>query len=137
MEENLLQILIAILGSLFTIEVIPIKVNPLTSIFNWISKRINFEIKEELNLIKKNQERQENEFLEFKADYLRWEIFAFENSIRRGRKHTEEEFVHVIEQCIFYEKFCEKYDIQNGKAKHAIAHIKESYDKCITENSFL
>lgn len=64
-------------------------------------------------------------------------ILDFANSCMNHRKHTQEEFEFIIQECDNYESYCEDNHIKNGIATAAINEIKRIYSKCIKEGTFL
>ncbi len=64
-------------------------------------------------------------------------ILDFANSCMNHRKHTQEEFNYIIQECDSYETYCEKKNIKNGVATAAIGEIKRIYTKCLREDTFL
>lgn len=67
----------------------------------------------------------------------RTEILDFANSCMNKRKHSQEEFEFIIQECDSYEKYCDDNDIRNGIADAAITEIKRIYAECLHEDSFL
>lgn len=68
---------------------------------------------------------------------IRIEVLDFANSCMNNRKHTQEEFEFIIQECDKYEKYCAEKNIRNGVADVAIAEVRRIYQKCFEENSFL
>lgn len=65
-------------------------------------------------------------------------ILTFNDELRRGVLHSEEHFTDCLDDIDHYESYCrDNPDYPNNKAQAAIRHIKEVYDKCIRENTFL
>lgn len=64
---------------------------------------------------------------ENEKDRIRWEILDFANSCRNGRKHSKEEFNHVIELRVKYEKLLEKTGDENGVFEEDYRYIQTLY----------
>ena len=64
---------------------------------------------------------------ENEKDRIRWEILDFANSCRNGRKHSKEEFNHVIELKVKYEKLLEKTGDENGVFEEDYRYIQSLY----------
>lgn len=125
MENVLVKMVLVLFGTLFTIEIIPIKISPL----RWIGKRINGDIKDELSGLKYTVDTNE-------MDRIRYEVLDFANSCRNKRKHTKDEFQHIIDLNDKYEKLIEKYEIENGVFKTEYQYIIKIYNKCLDKDTF-
>lgn len=125
MEQLVGQIVLSILGVLFTIEITPIKLSPLA----WIGKRMNRDTNDRIDKLEK-------QFVESECDKKRTEILDFANSCRNGRKHTVEEWEHMIDSLGKYEKFCKEYDIDNDKLPVNAKYLRELYMKLSLDGKF-
>ncbi|MDO4439188.1 MAG: hypothetical protein Q4B86_07090 [Eubacteriales bacterium] len=68
----------------------------------------------------------------------RYRILRFDDELRHNKKHTKEHFDQILEDITKYEKFCKDHpEFPNNKAIFAIANIKEIYQECTREGSFL
>lgn len=68
----------------------------------------------------------------------RYRILRFDDEIRHDEKHTKEHFDQILEDITKYERYCEEHpDFPNNKAVFAIKNIKDVYEKCVKEGSFL
>lgn len=75
---------------------------------------------------------------DYKAKQARTRILRFADECYRGELHSENFFEDIIEDIDYYEQFCSAHkDFRNNKAKSAIKRIKEVYEKCQREHSFL
>ena len=120
--------LITILSVFF--EFAPIKLNPIAALLRWIGKKMFEPFDSRLDGLEKSID--ENEI-----DRIRWEVLDFANSCRNGRRHTKEEFDHIISQNDKYHKLLEKYELENGVFDAEYAYILRLYKKCQDENDFL
>ena len=126
------------------IEISPIQMNPLSSLCKWIGNNINKDIKDKLSqtkLIMDNMQSQLNKIQEqqdrLEVNDMRSQILDFSNSAMNGRRHTQEEFDHIISVHTDYEKLIKSRNLTNGKVELAIEYIKDLYAECLRENSFL
>ena len=126
------------------IEISPIQINPISSLCKWIGNNINKDIKEELTQTKSiidsvqiqlGKIREQQDRLELND--MRSQILDFSNSSMNGRRHTQEEFDHIIAVYGEYEDLIKSRNLTNGKVDLAIAYIKDLYAECLRENSFL
>lgn len=74
---------------------------------------------------------------ENEKDRIRWEILDFANSCRNGRRHSKEEFVHVIELKEKYERLLEKSGDSNGVFEEDFKYIEKLYAERLEKNDFL
>lgn len=124
------QIALIIAGASIFFEVSKIKVNPISFILQWVGKRMfepfNDKMKELERTIDEN-----------KIDTIKWEILEFANSCRNNRRHTKDEFEHIISQNDKYHKLLEKYKMENGVFDAEYAYILRLYKRCQDQNDFL
>ena len=134
---------IATIVSIF-IEIAPIKVNPLSAIFKWIGDVTNKDVNEQLSGMSLKLEDVSNRIniIENRIDMIeinnmRTQILDFANSCMNGRKHTKEEFEHVIDLKNNYDSIIEEKGLKNGRVELAFKYISDLYVRCLNENSFL
>lgn len=68
---------------------------------------------------------------------LRWEILDFANSCKNGRRHTQDEFKHIIEVHDDYETLLESTGEKNGFLDAEFDYIREIYAERQKKNDFL
>lgn len=120
------------------IEVSKIKLDPWKTLFGFIGRALNRDLKSELDSIKgllKGQGEHLRE-IEMTVDMneikrIRAEIFAFADSCKMGEKHTEEAFLHIIDIHEDYEKLIDKYDMTNGRISLDYDYIMKVYQECV------
>ena len=121
-------VIVAVVSILF--EVTPIKINPIAFLLKWAGKQMfepfNDKMKELERTIDEN-----------KIDTIKWEILEFANSCRNNRRHTKDEFDHIIAQNDKYHKLLEKYQMENGVFDAEYAYILRLYKRCQDQNDFL
>lgn len=123
---------IALIIAAFSIffEVSKIKVNPITFILRWAGNKMFEPFNSRLDYLEKTID--ENEI-----DRIRYEVLDFANSCRNNRRHTKDEFEHIIDLNDKYHKLLEKYELENGVFDAEYAYILRLYKKCQDENDFL
>lgn len=135
-------------GFCFFFEITPIKINPISSIFNWIGTKITIDIKRDIEEMKCNTQnhydelKTEIENTKYAVDMQRIAnikavVLDFANSCRNGRKHSKEEFTYILSENNEYEELIRKYKLVNNVYKEDFAYIKEIYHDCMRENKFL
>ena len=120
---------VAALSLLF--EFTPIKVHPITAALGWLGKKLNGNIKQDITDLRRDVD-------ETRMSGIRTLVLDFSNSCLNGRKHTKEEFDHVLQENKIYEHLIAKYDdIDNDVYTEAIAYIKRIYRKRMDKRDFL
>lgn len=120
-----------VIGLLATcIEVAPIKINPWSRIFKWISDAVVGDIRKELQEFKRESE-------EKTAERMRWDILCFANSCRRGQEHSKDEWWHCISQLKEYEDYTKRKGIINGVIEEDSEFLRELYHERNLKNDFL
>lgn len=74
---------------------------------------------------------------ENEKDRIRWEVLDFANSCRNGRKHTKDEYQHIITLTDKYKRLLEKTNDTNGVFEAEYAYIKKLYAERQEKNDFL
>jgi len=120
--------ILAVLSVLF--EITPIKIHPVSAVLGWIGKKLNGSLKQDIADLRKDVDEQ-------RMSSIRTLVLDFSNSCLNGRKHTKEEFDHILEENKIYERLVERYEIDNDVYKEAIAYIKRIYRKRLDKRDFL
>ena len=116
------------------VEISPIKINP----WSWLGNTLNKGILTKLEKMEKDVAEVKKEVGESSAVTSRYRILRFDDEILHDIRHTKEHFDQILLDIDVYEKFCNDHpDFKNNLAVMAIKHIKEIYQKCSRENSFL
>lgn len=120
------------------IQIAPIKVNPWTAIAKAVGRAINADVLNELDTVKKDLADHIRMDGERNADEHRTRILRFNNELLRDIPHTKEEFIDVLADIDFYERYCEDHkDYKNNRAVHAIANISRVYDERLQKHDFM
>ena len=78
----------------------------------------------------------DDDFRAAKAARIR--ILRFYDEVCAGDKHSENHFEDIIDDIDFYEQFTKAHqDFHNNRGEIAMKRIKEVYEKCKNEGSFL
>ena len=133
-----------LVGLLSFVEFTKIKVNPLSAIFNWIGGKINAPMIRRIDELSKKQDEQKKAIEDLQdtqddneIDRIRWEILDFANSCKQKKRHTLDEFDHIIELNEKYHRILKRRNLTNGKIDLEYNYIVQIYKKCQEENSFL
>lgn len=134
-EKELVELIkatVTLLASLgVVIEFTPfIKINPLSWVLEKVGETMNKKLNEKVDKLSVQMTAHE-------IDQLRWNILDFANSCRQGRRHTKEEFDHVIRCHSDYEKILKENDMENGQVNMDYKYIENIYYKCMKDNDFL
>lgn len=131
----------AVFVLLSLVEISPIKINPWSWIGNVLNKGIINRLDkqaEDIDNMKNEISNIRKEVNENSATSSRYRILRFDDELLHGMKHTKEHFDQILVDIDIYEKFCVRNpDFRNNLATMAISHIKNIYQKCCADNSFL
>lgn len=134
-----------LLISMTLIQIAPVKVNPWSAMARAIGRAINKDVLDGLAEVKADQKETRrilDGHIEMddtrNADAHRARILQFNNELLRDIPHTREDFIEVLEEIDFYEKFCAAHpDYKNNRCTHAIANISRVYDDRLLKHDFL
>lgn len=139
----------------FVIQITPIKINPWTKIFKWIGKLITEDSDNNIKALINKTDKLESSIKSVKEDLksetnaikdrinenekdrIRWEILDFANSCRNGRKHTKDEFQHIITLNDKYGILLERTNDKNGVFEVEYKYILYLYNRLLEKNEFL
>lgn len=113
-----------------------IKFQPVRWVLKRLGNLINARVNEQYEKIQKRLDELQMEVTEFKVDSWRTEILDFSDSCMNHRRHTKEQFDHVIDTLNKYEKYITENKLTNGQVDVAHEYILEIYKQCIRENDF-
>lgn len=109
------------------IQITPaIKLNPLT----WIGNLLLGSIRKDIQDIRTQVDENEK-------DRIRWEVLDFANSCRNGRRHTKDEYQHIITLNGKYKTLLKKTGDENGVFDVEYEYIKDLYAERQRKNDFL
>ena len=104
------------------IQISPIKINPWDRIFAWIGRKMNEEVEEEIQGLKK-------QIRDLWINNHRQSILTFARECRTEISHSAEEWSHVLNLCEEYENFCEKNDVTNGVVRENTLYVRQLYQQ--------
>ena len=89
------------------VEFAPIKVNPWSAIAKAIGRAINADVLKELGAVKQGLADHIRMDDERNADAHRARILQFNNELLRDIPHTKEEFIDILADIDYYERYCD------------------------------
>ena len=119
------------------IQITPIKLNPWSSLFKWIGKQFTADTRHDIKEIKELVADQQKSIDDNEKDRIRWEVLDFANSCRNGRRHTKDEYEHIIALNDKYDKLLTKNDEKNGVFEMEYRYILKLYAERQEKNDFL
>ena len=120
------------------IEITPIKINPISSLLKWIGSRINGEVIARVKKLESDINRIEHTEGERYAKSARTRVLRFGDEVIHGVKHSKEHFDDILLDIHEYYVYCEEHpEFENDRMQLTAMHIKETYARCMKENSFL
>ena len=103
-----------------------------------IGRAVNADVLRELKSVKDDLSDHIRMDDERNADEHRARILRFNNELLRDIPHTKEEFIDVLADIDFYERYCRDHEnYKNNRAVHAIANISRVYEDRLREHDFL
>ena len=132
--KNLWTIIIVI--SIF-IQITPIKVNPWSALFKWIGKTITGNACSKIDGLIDKVGKIEKDVKTNEKDRIRWEILDFANSCRNNRKHTRDEFQHIVALNDKYKRLLKETNDSNGVFEVEYNYIQDMYAERLEKNDFL
>ena len=132
--KNLWTIIIVV--SVF-IQITPIKVNPWSALFKWIGKTITGNACSKIDGLMEKVEKIEKDVKTNEKDRIRWEILDFANSCRNDRKHTRDEFQHIVALNDKYKRLLSETNDTNGVFEVEYNYIQDLYAERLEKNDFL
>lgn len=131
--------------SMTVIQVVPIKINPWSTLAKWIGHVINADIdkkvdklSESIDDLKKQNEQLNYAFNEDRAITARVRILRFGDEVSRGVKHSEENYEQVLSDIDMYEKYCSKHpEFKNNQTVMTTSIIKDAYEKRLKNRDFI
>lgn len=137
LNQNKFQACVIVLCFMSLIQVSPIQINPWEKIGELVRSFLMKDVQKELQEVKK-------EVLEIAVTTddnevwrLRHEILDFSNSCKNGRRHTKDEFEHILEAHDRYETIIKKRKIKNGVMDIEHQYIRDVYRKSLENDNFL
>lgn len=120
------------------VQISPIEIKPWSAIARAIGRAINADVLKGLEMVKKDLADHIRTDEVRDADEHRARILRFNNELLRDVPHTKEEFIEVLADIDFYERYCRDHkDYKNNRAVHAIANISRTYDDRLRKRDFL
>lgn len=111
-------------------EIAPIKLHPISFVLGWLGKKLTGDIRKDIADLREDVDKQ-------RMSSIRSLVLDFSNSCLNGRRHTKEEFDHVIAENSDYETLVNRYNISNDVYKEAFGYILRVYRKCLDGQKFL
>ena len=132
--KNLWSIIIIV--SVF-IQITPIKINPWSALFKWIGKIITGNACSKIDGLIDKVDKIEKDVKTNEKDRIRWEILDFANSCRNDRKHTRDEFQHIVALNDKYKRLLKETNDANGVFEVEYNYIQDMYAERLEKNDFL
>jgi hypothetical protein len=127
---------IVIIVSIF-IQITPIKINPWSALFKWIGKIITGNACSKIDGLIDKVDKIEKDVKTNEKDRIRWEILDFANSCRNNRKHTRDEFQHIVALNDKYKRLLSETNDSNGVFEVEYNYIQDMYAERLEKNDFL
>ena len=119
------------------VEITPIKICPWSSLLKWIGKKITNNACDKIDGLITKVNNLESNIDSNEKDRIRWEILEFANSCRNERKHSRDEFQHIVDLNDKYKCLLKKTEDTNGVFDIEFKYIQDLYAERLAKNDFL
>lgn len=120
------------------IQIAPIKLDPWSWLLRKIGKTMNEEINNKVNSLEKGLKKLQISCDERAMNDCRTRILRFNDEILHKQRHTKEHFDQILIDISNYESYCGAHeDYKNNIANLAIKHVKDTYNNCVDDGTFL
>jgi hypothetical protein len=119
------------------VQITPIKINPWSALFKWIGRTITGDACSKIDNLVEKVDKIDQDVMSNEKDRIRWEILDFANSCRNNRRHTRDEFQHIVELHDKYLRLLKKTGDKNGVFKVEYEYIEKIYAERLEKNDFL
>lgn len=100
-------------------------------------KQTQEEIRSRMQAIDSKIDAVKDSSLVIEAKQSRVRILRFDEELLKGEEHTKEHFSQILDDIDLYEQYCESHEgFKNGIARHAIKHIRDTYDELEKKRAF-
>lgn len=128
--EIVQTIIVWLAGIGIVIDLTPgIKFQPVRWLIKQLGNLMNHDMKTQLDQLQKD-------FQDHKVDSWRMEILNFSNGCINHKRHTKEEFDHILDVCDKYDGYIKEKKLTNGQVDVAHEYIVEIYKECMRTNDF-
>lgn len=128
---------ILVLLSVF-IEITPIKVNPVSGFLKWLGGKINGDVLDEVEALKRELAKMQSAQEEQVVISSRYRILRFGDEVLHDVRHSKDHFEQILLDISAYNRYCEKHeDFANNITQTTAQIILERYKLCLEENSFI
>lgn len=122
---------------LVLLEIVPIKVNPISAALRWLGRALNKETLDRLGQIEKQLAEHIRVDDERDADAHRAQILRFNVELLQRVPHTREDFIEILTVIDGYESYCRSHkEYKNNRAVCAIENIKRCYNDRLMKHDF-
>ena len=119
------------------IQITPIKISPWSALFKWVGKNITNNACHKIDSLVTKVSDLEISIDANEKDRIRWEILDFANSCRNNRKHSRDEFQHIVDLNDKYKRLLKKTNESNGVFDIEFKYIQDLYAERLAKNDFL
>lgn len=118
------------------IEVIPVKIYPVSWLLKKVGSIMNADMIEEIQKLKKEFNEHLEDYDNDKINDIRKEIVDFSLSCQRDEHHTRDEFDRIFSRITKYHDLLKKRNQENGKIDIEVSYINKVYQTCLEEHKF-
>ena len=109
----------------------------LSVFIQWVGKMLNGNLQQQVIELHNTIQEMNKDIDENEKDRIRWQVLDFANSCRNGRRHTKDEFQHIITLNDKYTELLKRTNDKNGYFDEEYKYIQELFRDCQNKNNFL
>lgn len=136
-ERTIGLIFTTLIASSVVIEVVPIKINPISWFLSWVGDKINNKLNKKIDDINKKLDEHIQVYTGRWVQELRGEILIFANECTRGINHSREQFEFILKECDLYEEHMSTTHQPNGVMVEAMGLIRRQYANKLATRGFI
>ena len=152
LQDNSLGVAALLIVFATLVQVAPIKINPWSSIINFISSIFSNEICKKIDTLENKIDNLENRVdtlnnqvtalkdttEEDRAVTARVRILRFADELFSGQQHSKDSFDATLTDVDYYEKYCTEHpSFKNNQTVMSVKHIKRVYEERLEKHDFL
>lgn len=124
-------------AALTVLQIAPIKINPWSWIAKRVGKAINGEVITKVGNLEKEVSTLRKDVTEQAVVTCRVRILRFGDELMRGIHHSKDCFDQTLRDIDTYESYCREHpDFQNNVTCITVQHIKDVYNKLLSDGDF-
>ena len=132
------DMLIALGLLLSLIQIAPLKLDPWTTLFGWIGRKMTGDLSRKIDALEKKLDGLEQKEDRRDAVNKRVRILRFEDELQSDARHSKDSFDQVLSDITDYDQYCTAHPkFRNNQTSATVEHIKKVYSERLERRDFL